>query len=424
MIPTIIFVIAVLGVFAGVRNKPISGRLASVVLLVSAALLTAYQFARHDPLLSLAAGLNNNEQSTRAFNRLLTDLKDMAEILNSQPGASAEAYRSALHQLATGLVTVYEQRANAPELRPVITSTRKVLGDHPDAMYHETIIDPSREYVIEGNMAGAVYLSVTVHSGRDENDFGGEITGVLNSDQILVETDGSFEIKLGPEPSSEANYLQLPSGATDIMVRHYYERASRVPVTADPGLHTNLTIEPLGPVEAPAAPSDESIAADIDRLRGYFWTRLSTFTDNNTEDVPSFVSRTPNQFVRPMKPGNLVASNADAAYAMAPYLLNEDEALVITGRMPSVRMANVVLWNPYLQSYDYRFRQISLNRKQMKFEKDGSFKIIVAHHDPGYPNWLDTEGRPFGFIYWRFLLPVGEIDELKTEVVDLAALIQ
>jgi len=419
MIVTLIVVISALGVVLGVRNRPISSRLASVALLLSAGFLTAFQFAKHDPVLSLAVGLNDNEKSTRAFNRLLTDLRDMAEILSNQPAGNAEAYRAVLHQLAAGLEDIMEQRADAPEFRPVITTTRKVLGDHPDAIYHETIINPSRDYVIQGNMAGAVYVSVTVHSGKDGNDFGGKISGVLNSDHLSIEPDGSFEIRLGPNLSSESNYIQLSKDATDIMVRHYYERASRVPVTADLSLHTNLRITPLGSVQPPAAPSDESIAADIDRVRGYFWTRLSTFADRDKVETPPFVSTVPNEFVRPMKPGSLVASNADAAYAMAPYLLNDDEALVITGRMPSVRMANVVLWNPYLQSYDYRFRQISLNRKQMKYEEDGSFKVIVAHRDPGHPNWLDTEERPFGFIYWRFLLPDGEIDELKTEVVNL-----
>jgi hypothetical protein len=78
------------------------------------------------------------------------------------------------------------------------------------------------------------------------------------------------------------------------------------------------------------------------------------------------------------------------------------------------------LWNRYLQSFDYRHRRISLNRKQIELEKDGSYRIVVAHKDPGVPNWISTEGRPNGTIYWRFLLPEGELQTPKTTVVAFA----
>jgi len=87
-------------------------------------------------------------------------------------------------------------------------------------------------------------------------------------------------------------------------------------------------------------------------------------------------------------------------------------------------MANVVLWNAYLQTFDYRHRQVSLNREQMVFEEGGRFTIIVAHQNPGHPNWLDTEGRNFGFIYWRFLLPTSDIEKLETRLVDFEELKQ
>ena len=48
--------------------------------------------------------------------------------------------------------------------------------------------------------------------------------------------------------------------------------------------------------------------------------------------------------------------------------------------------------------------------------------MVLAHRDPGVPNWLDTEGRPFGMVYWRFLLPEGEIETPRAEVVELASL--
>ncbi len=47
---------------------------------------------------------------------------------------------------------------------------------------------------------------------------------------------------------------------------------------------------------------------------------------------------------------------------------------------------------------------------------------MLAGRDPGVPNWVDTEARPTGLVYWRFLLPEGEIVTPSTRVVRLSEL--
>jgi len=76
----------------------------------------------------------------------------------------------------------------------------------------------------------------------------------------------------------------------------------------------------------------------------------------------------------------------------------------------------VCLWNRHMQSYDYANRQVYRNRRQTRLEADGSFRIVLAHRDPGVPNWIDTEGRPFGMVFWRFMLPRGDIETPHAEV--------
>ena len=107
---------------------------------------------------------------------------------------------------------------------------------------------------------------------------------------------------------------------------------------------------------------------------------------------------------------------------MAPFVLQDDEALVIRGRWPKCRFASLVLWNRFLQTFDYRYRTVSLNRKQTTLEADGSFKMILAHRDPGWPNLPGTEGRMIGLMFWRFQLPEEEIEPLTTEVVSFDSL--
>ena len=61
-----------------------------------------------------------------------------------------------------------------------------------------------------------------------------------------------------------------------------------------------------------------------------------------------------------------------------------------------------MLWNPFMQTFDYRYERIGINGEQAVYEPDGSWKLVIAARDPGHPNWLSTAGPPQG----RHLLPL------------------
>jgi hypothetical protein len=139
-------------------------------------------------------------------------------------------------------------------------------------------------------------------------------------------------------------------------------------------------------------------------------------------EPPPFVALTPNEFPAPVPPGDFGLAAFDAHYSMAPFFINADEALVITGRWPICRFANICLWNRFQQTYDYINRSASLNRSQTQLQDDGTFKIILAGEDPGLPNWIDTENNLFGMVFWRFFLVEGEVETPQATVVKLADL--
>ena len=178
------------------------------------------------------------------------------------------------------------------------------------------------------------------------------------------------------------------------------------------------------PPVPPPRPSDASVAAGIRRVAALVRELTVDRPPTGQSQPRSWISRVPNQFPPPGKPGDLGLAAFDAAYAMAPFLIGPDEALVIRARWPQCRYANVCLWNRHLQTFDYASRSISLNRAQTvaDADADGRFTAVIAHTDPGTPNWLDTEGRPFGIVYWRFMLPEGEIETPQAEVIPLSEL--
>jgi hypothetical protein len=364
-------------------------------------------------------------ETRSAWAEMLATLADVgdrfagAEFGIEGDGDVAEAHRAVLHLLEVGLLTELEADPDHPVFRPLVLSSLKAMGDNPDAIYYSAAVSPERSYRVTGRTGGAVYLAFTVEARAEDGSMPSGTAGVLNDEDIDIGEDGSFEIFLGGE-ARERNWLLLTDDASRITTRHYFEledSAARPPAP-ELGLH----IEVLDDVSPAATPGDASVATAIRRITRFVADR--SLGMGRPEDRPAveFVSREPHVFPPPVKPGTFALSAADAAYSMAPYLLAPDEALVITGRWPDCRFANVCLWNRQMQTYDYASRQVALNRAQTTLEPDGSFRMVVAHGDPGVANWLDTEGRPFGMMFWRFFLPQGEVETPQAEVVPFADL--
>jgi hypothetical protein len=364
-------------------------------------------------------------ESGRAYAELARTLQEVeAGYLSASRGITrpsdlSDGHRFLLHVLQTALVLKLESDPERPVFRRIVSPTQKLLGDNPDAIYFEAAIRGDRRYRIRGNTADAVYTSFTVEAGGVEGGYPERTDGALNDTQFEIRSDESYELLLGPDVSGP-NTLKLPGDARTVTTRSYFE--TRRSAAADPVRAVPIAIEPVeNPGPAPT-PDDASIARSIRRVIAYLRGNTILQPIRDPKSQPSWVSTRPNQFNPPAKPGAMAFSATDNAYTTAPYALGPDQALVIEGRFPRCRFANVVLWNRYLQSYDYTSRQISLNRAQTRLEPDGRYRIAIASRDPGVPNWIDTGGRPSGLVYWRFLLPEGEIETPSARVVALSEL--
>jgi hypothetical protein len=330
-----------------------------------------------------------------------------------------DGYRSVANLLEGALTLVFESDAERPFFRRIVTRSRKMLGDNPDAVYYSAPVRDDRAYRVTGNMAGAVYLSFTVETDTGEGGYSTQTAGVLRDSDFDVATDGSFELYFGG-PERDRNWLTLAPRASELIVRCYFEEPE--PVAADPNRVVPLTIEPLDDPGPPAPWDDASVAAAVRRVGAFVRSRTLDQPKPGEREQPTWVSTTPNVFPPPELPGTFAFAAADAAYSMAPYLLGPDEALVMTGRWPECRFANVCLWNRYLQTYDYAHRPAGRNRANTTLGPDGTYRIVIAHTDPGVPNWIDTEGRGFGMVFWRFFLPEGDVDTPEATVVKVAGL--
>jgi hypothetical protein len=380
---------------------------------------------------AMAARRGSDSPAGQAWLELAQAMADMEAKFQKPPYASADPLERAdgRRYMAETLQLALEFWADADPDRPTfnryVGPHKKLLGDNPDSLYYSAQINPARRYVIRGEVAGAVYTSFTVERGTGDGGGSKGLAATLNDTQFDIRPDGTYEIVVGG-PQLPRNWMPLTPDSGSITTRHYFEWARSA--AADPHLHIPLSIAPLDPLPPPAPADEALVAANIRRVARYF---LAVVDGVPPADAPRkhmpYSSTTPNVFTKPDRNftnrGTGFAA-ADNVYLETEYRLAPDEALVMRGRFPPGRFANVMLWNRYTQTYDYVNRRISLNRRQTKLEPDGSFKMVVAHQDPGVPNWLDAEGRPRGYIFWRFLLAEGDIAPVETKVVKLADVAQ
>jgi hypothetical protein len=112
----------------------------------------------------------------------------------------------------------------------------------------------------------------------------------------------------------------------------------------------------------------------------------------------------------------------DNVYAMGEFRLEPDQALVIEGHSPPCTYWGVQLWNRFMQSLDHRYHRVSVNDRQAVLEPDGGFRVVVAHRDPGVPNWLDPAGHGGGLVFCRWLQADALPEQPRSTVLPIAAL--
>ena len=343
----------------------------------------------------------------RAFHALLDTLRDADQTFLTGPRADmdalgvAEGYRHLTHLLAYALDLYLEGDAERPVFTPLASPTQKILGDNVDSLYHFAPLRGDRRYRIRGRRGNEIYLAFCVYGGKPDGEWSERVVANLSQRDLVCDADGAFEIVLAAdspgrpglaaEPlSSAGNAIALAPDAVCVIVRQYFldRRAVRP---------ASFTIEAIDPVAAPPPLDDATLAR---RLRA-----VATFVRETIQFAPLPSGLPPNLLGPPMPWNPHVPGwgTPDNVYSLGLFRLEDDEALVIEGRSPACVYFGAQLWNRYMQSLDYRHHRVSLNASEITFAPDGSFTLVVAHRDPGLPNWLDTAGHREGVVFCRWL---------------------
>lgn len=316
------------------------------------------------------------------------EITKSAEDLDSIDRADAQR---ALVRALNNQLGRFEIDRELPELVPFNGWREKFFLDNPDYRYWITDIRDDGEYRISGNVGDSVYQSITVYAGT--NIATTTAVARVDSDLLAVNSAGDFEIMLSGNDIDGGTRLQLPPGSTSVWVRYVHEQVH----PARPG---ECRIETLGGLPDRPPADAGRLDRDLSRL-GALLTALPKLLElsvNAGINAPNTIRHWT------AMAGGAAFTEPGIHYLRGSWRLSADEALLIEGPLVSCRHWNIVLYNRFLNSLDYRHHVISRTGATSTI-RDGCFRFVLAARDPQLDShdWLDTQGRGFGLFVLRFL---------------------
>lgn len=346
-------------------------------------------------LLSSAA---HGQDSEAGFEAVIAALEAGREtVLANAPADGtdrAEGLRFLLRMVEMNLATYTDDHDPAhPGITRCPSKVCSLGFPNPDNTYLAIgPIDDRHTYRVFGNRATVNFIAMQVFN---RGALGGGAT--LTSDELEVAPDGSFEILLDPRPQP-GNWLKTDSLSQRLIVRNIFD-------DWDSELEPSFQVEVLGDSGSTPVPvlTSEAFEQGAKGLAGFFRAVVPLFQDlRNRWRLNEFIQPDPGAFGLPG------AGFPNIYYSPARYDLAPDQALIVESRKTAARYRNIQLGNTWLEALDYASRQTSLNGFQAHLDGDGVYRYVLAHSDPGVPNWLDVTGHPQGTMFMRWQSPPAD----------------
>ena len=334
------------------------------------------------------------------WRELLAKLADLETVVLGEdvpdsPQDRAEGWRYLLRFLGAGIrVTIPAGDPDYPEFGRMIENGLSWGLDNPDCNYSWARIRGDAEYRIRGNRGTACHLEFQVNSGHfgDGNVGGWRTISSIHGRELQSDAEGNFEIVLSPR-AHDGNWLALDADASFILLRQYMnDWESERPA--------EIFIERIGAEYPQPLLSPERIAARLDELMMWLSDGARSW-----ENMSRLILATPPNEVTMTAPLGGNAGLRGQSYGLGHFSCPRDRAVVVEFAPPPCLMWSVQLSGWYWESMEFAGRQSSLNGSQAVLDDDGIFRGVIAHLDPGVPNWIDPEGHERGTIGIRYLFP-------------------
>jgi hypothetical protein len=307
------------------------------------------------------------------------------------PFQQAEGARYLTRLTRAGLEAFVEYCDPAfPVLRHMVHETVKMGADNPDNIYLNAQINGQYEYRITGKRNTIDYIGFFTRNGNYGSTGGLAPCGKLENNELTCESDGSFEIILSKIPKGK-NWLKIEDASSLVIVRQtFLDRASEIPAAVSIGnLDGRKAPDPVSPEQI-----DEGLKTASMFVAGasLLFARWAKGFQQHTNRLPQFDPAV----------SNAAGGDESIIYYHSHWKLAPDEALIIEVKPPECDTWNFQLNNYWMESLDYRYFTICINKAGACYEEDGTLRVVVSPTDPGQPNWIETSGHTEGTMCWRW----------------------
>lgn len=262
-------------------------------------------------------------------------------------------------------------------------------GPNADNTYLRARVAGGRAYELRGNVRGPHGFVISTHEGDMQLEQYGVYAEIWHDD-LVVDDRGDFVLHIGG-PERATNWIPLDDRTTNVTIRQYFHDWARDVPASFHIVRTGAEGEP-----APALTADALRSRLDDALE---WVERSIRYWNAY--VADAMQRCGTNHVQGA--GGALGGSNGIAYGNGCIDLADDEAFVIEMDVPDAWTWNVMLYNlGWMESLDLA-RTTSLNATQLVADDDGKVRIVVAHEDPGTPNWLDTTGHRRTMLAYRYI---------------------
>lgn len=351
--------------------------------------------------------------SGAAWRKFCADLADVGDLIldptnPSSPVDRAEGYRYLTRLLRMGLEQQIEARDfSFPYFYQLSHPTGKIGADNPDNVYWNARITGEYDYKITIKRGSMAYFSILSNAFRYHEDGTNACTGKLMDSDINWGPDG-VAVLIASTRQQPGNWLPLEADSSMLIVRQsYLDRTSEKP--------GEFAIERIGGPATPQPLDSGALGAGLNETIIFLRGIVGTFLDWS-----KMFAQSPNVFPDiDQQMFQRGGGATDIYYAHAYWKLAPGEAWVIEATPPECYYWNFQLDNWWMESLDYRFLKVTVNKSTARLEDDGRVMIVVAAEDPGVGNWIDTAGHTEGTALLRWagatnpVLPTARVVRLQ-----------
>ena len=321
----------------------------------------------------------------------------------------AEGVRYLTRMVRAGLELMVEAGTpEFPRLSDPAGGFIKIGGDNPDNVYLSAQIRGDLEYRIHGQRGSAPTINFATKNGGYQKAGAKMLgTGFLDGRELEVDEDGNLEILVSTRRPPSGNWLSMEPDSNLLLIRQTFHDRSREQAA-------QLQIERLGNTEAPPALDVQVLVTRLIAAAQYTENTVKLFTDWASHFKREHHNTLP---LGDQTMFQAAGGDPNITYYHGYWEFADDEAMVIEAALPPCEFWNFQVDNFWMESLDYHCHRIHVNCHGANLNPDGSVTIVIAHRDPGHPNWLTSAGHALGTSLFRLIGAHDRPAQIKVQVV-------